>query len=76
MPLQKGLNHVNHGLNYIHYCIFPFLPLYCKFVYTAIDIKLENDIHIVIEYGCYLTKIAILNYLKILLIIENQEKTE
>lgn len=43
---------------------------------TAIDIKLENNIHIVIEYGCFLTKIAILNYLKILLIIENQEKTE
>lgn len=56
IPLVKGMNWVNMGLDYIHYGLIPFTPIYAKFVHTALDLILENNTSIVIEYGCYLTK--------------------
>ena len=58
MPLKKGMNYVNMGLDYIHYGVIPFTPYYLKFVHIALDLILENNISVVIEYGCYLTKIS------------------
>ena len=55
IPLFKGMNWVNMGLDYIHYGLIPFTPFYAKFVHTALDLILENNTSIVIEYGCYLT---------------------
>ena len=55
IPLRKGLNLVNMGLDYAHYGLIPFTPFYAKFVHIALDLILENNISVVIEYGCYLT---------------------
>ena len=55
IPLKKGMNYVNMGLDYIHYGVIPFTPYYLKFVHIALDLILENNISVVIEYGCYLT---------------------
>ena len=55
IPLFKGMNWVNMGLDYIHYGLIPFTPFYAKFVHTALDLILENNTSIVIEDGCYLT---------------------
>ncbi len=55
MPLKKGMNYVNMGLDYIHYGVIPFTPYYLKFVHIALDLILENNISVIIEYGCYLT---------------------
>ena len=56
IPLKKGMNWVNMGFDYFHYGVIPFTPFYAKFVHTALDLILENNTSIVIEYGCYLTK--------------------
>ena len=56
IPLQKGMNWVNMGIDYIYYGLIPFTPFHPKFVHTALDLILENNTSIVIEYGCYLTK--------------------
>lgn len=56
IPLKKGMNYVNMGLDYIHYGVIPYTPYYLKFVHIALDLILENNISVVIEYGCYLTK--------------------
>ena len=64
IPLKKGMNWVNMGLDYIHYGLIPFTPFYAKFVHTALDLILENNTSIVIEYGCYLTKRSNLSLFK------------
>ena len=53
IPLKKGMNWVNMVFDYIRYGLIPSTP---KFVHTALDLILENNTSIVIEYGCYLTK--------------------
>lgn len=56
IPLKKGMNWVNMGFDYFYYGLIPFTPFKAKFVHTALDLILENNTSIVIEYGCYLTK--------------------
>ena len=56
IPLNTGMNWVNMGIDYIYYGLIPFTPFHPKFVHTALDLILENNTSIVIEYGCYLTK--------------------
>ena len=56
IPLNKEMNWVNMGFDYIYYGLIPFTPFHPKFVHTALDLILENNTSIVIEYGCYLTK--------------------
>ena len=56
MPLSQNWDKPNLVLNNIHYIFIPFTPIYAKFTHLAIELELENNIYVVIEYGCYLSK--------------------
>ena len=61
MPLSQNWDKPNLVLNNIHYIFIPFTPIYAKFTHLAIELELENNIYVVIEYGCYLSKNSNLN---------------
>ena len=56
MPLSQNFDKPNLVLDNIHYIFIPFTPIYAKFTHLAIELELENNIYVVIEYGCYLSK--------------------